>query len=108
MKYTPNPYARRPEDAREPPQGFGPTLKFLGPGLILAGSVVGSGEIILTTTLGATVGFTMLWWILFSCWSKSVFQAELGRYVISSGDTGLKALNRVPGKLGGVSWVVLV
>mgnify|MGYP000462838472 CR=1 FL=1 len=34
MKYTPNPYARRPEDAREPPQGFGPTLKFLGPGLI--------------------------------------------------------------------------
>ena len=55
MKYTPNPYARRPEDAREPPRGLGPTLKFLGPGLILAGSVVGSGEIILTTTLGATV-----------------------------------------------------
>ncbi len=107
MEYTPDPYTRRPDDAREPPSGLGPTLKFLGPGLIVAGSVVGSGEIILTTTLGAAVGFSMLWWILFSCWSKSVLQAELGRCVISSGDTGLKALNHVPGKIGGVSWIVL-
>ena len=108
MEYTSDPYTRRAEDAREPPRGFGPTLKFLGPSLILAGSVVGSGEIILTTTLGATVGFAMLWWVLVSCWCKSVLQAELGRVVISSGDTGIKALNRVPGKLGGISWVVLV
>ena len=108
LKNTPNPYTRNPEDARDPPVGFGSTLKFLGPGMILAGSVVGSGELITTTTLGATVGFTMLWWILLSCWSKSVFQAELGRYIISSGDTGLKALNRVPGKLGGISWVVII
>jgi hypothetical protein len=50
----------------------------------------------------------MLWWVLFSCWSKSILQAELGRCVISSGETGIKALNRVPGKLGGVSWVVLL
>lgn len=108
MEYIPDPYTRRQTDAREPPRGIGQTLKFLGPSLILAGSVVGSGEIILTTTLGATVGFAMLWWVLFSCWSKSVLQAELGRVVISSGETGIKALNRVPGKLGGVSWVVLV
>ena len=62
----------------------------------------------LTTTLGAAVGFTMLWWMLFSCWSKSVLQAELGRCVISSGETGLVALNRVPGKIGRVSWVVAI
>jgi manganese transport protein len=108
MEHTTNPYARRSEDAREPPSGWRPTLKFLGPSLILAGSVVGSGEIILTTTLGAAVGFAMLWWVLLSCWSQSVLQAELGRVVISSGETGIRALNHVPGKLGGVSWVVLV
>ena len=39
MEYRHDPYTRRPEDAREPPQGFAPTLKFLGPSLILAGSV---------------------------------------------------------------------
>lgn len=103
-----NPYARHPEDAREPPKAFTSTLKYLGPGLIITGSVVGSGELILTTTLGATVGFVLLWWILFSCWVKSVFQAELGRYIISSGETGLRALNRVPGKIGRISWVVLI
>ena len=61
MEYTPNSYTRRPEDARKIPQSFAPILKFLAPSLILANSVIGSSEIILTNTLGATVGFTMLW-----------------------------------------------
>ena len=103
-----NPYERRPEDVQEPPVGLWKTLRFLGPGMILVGSVVGSGEIVLTTTLGATVGFVMLWWMLISCWSKSIFQAELARYTISSGEPALQAFNRLPGKLPGphgkVSW----
>ena len=105
-----NPYDRRPEDALEPPVGLWKTLRFLGPGMILVGSVVGSGEIVLTTTLGATVGFVMLWWILISCWSKSIVQAELARYTISSGEPALQAFNRLPGKLPGlrgkVSWFI--
>lgn len=107
-----NPYLRDAGTIREPPTGFGNTLKFLGPGLILAGSVVGSGEIILTTTLGATVGFVMLWWLLLSCWGKSFVQAELARYTVSSGETVLSAFNRLPGKLPGpkgrVSWFIWV
>ncbi len=105
-----NPYLRDSESVQEPPVGFGNTLKFLGPGLILAGSVVGSGEIILTTTFGATVGFVMLWWLLLSCWGKSFVQAELARYTVSSGETVLNAFNRLPGKLPGlkgkVSWFI--
>jgi Mn2+/Fe2+ NRAMP family transporter len=105
-----DPYERRPEYVREPPVGMWNTIKFLGPGLILVGSVVGSGEIILTTTLGATVGFVMLWWMLISCWGKSIVQAELARYTVSSGETVLPAFNRLPGKLPGprkaVSWFI--
>ena len=56
---------------REPPSGLVATLRHLGPSFILVGSVVGSGEIILTTTLGARVGFVMLWWMLLSCAGKS-------------------------------------
>ena len=44
-------------------------------------------------------GFVLLWWVLFSCWIKSLIQAELARYVITTGDTYLRALNRLPGKL---------
>ncbi len=104
-------YALDPKDIKEPPQAFSSTLKFLGPGLILVGSVVGSGEIILTTTLGSMVGFSMFWFVLLSCWSKNIIQAELGRFAISSGEPFLHAFNRLPGKLPAfkgkrVSWYV--
>lgn len=92
----------QPEDAiEEPPTTFVKTLKYLGPSVIISATIVGSGEIVLTASLGAAVGYSMLWWVLLSCWSKSILQAELARYVILSGDTYLRALNRAPGKIPG-------
>ena len=88
------------------PRGFRPILRKLGPGLIISGSIVGSGELIATTTLGAEVGFVALWLIIVSCGIKVVVQEELGRYVVSSGETALQGLNRVPGPRWRVSWVV--
>lgn len=88
------------------PRGFWPTLKQLGPGLIVSGSIVGSGELIATTTLGARVGFAALWLIILSCIIKVIVQEELGRYTISSGDTPFRALDRVPGPRWRTSWVV--
>jgi Mn2+/Fe2+ NRAMP family transporter len=104
-------YALNPNAIQEPPTDFIGRVKFLGPGLVLVGSVVGSGEIILTTTLGSMVGFSMLWFVLVSCWSKNIVQAELGRYTVSSGEPLLHAFNRLPGKLPGfggkkVSWYI--
>ena len=89
-----------------PPRGFLPTLKQLGPGLIISGSIVGSGELIATTTLGARVGFAALWLIILSCLIKVVVQQELGRHTITTGDTPFRALDRVPGPRWRVSWVV--
>ena len=92
----------QPSNAIEnPPSSWLGTIKYLGPSVIISATIVGSGEIILTASLGAAVGFSMLWWVLFSCWSKSILQAELARYVILTGDTYLRAINRVPGKIPG-------
>ena len=66
----------------EPPRTFLDTLKYLGPSVIISATIVGSGEIVLTASLGAAVGYSMLWWVLFSCWSKSILQAELTRYIV--------------------------
>ena len=74
--------------------------------MVLAASIVGSGELIATTTLGAQVGYAALWLVLLSCVVKPVVQAELGRYTVASGETGLEGLNRVPGPRLGVSWLV--
>lgn len=93
-----------------PPANWRARVKYLGPSLIISGSIVGSGEIILTSSLGAAAGFILLWWVLMSCWIKSLVQAELARYTIVSGDTYLRALNRLPGKLWGprgpVGWPI--
>jgi Mn2+/Fe2+ NRAMP family transporter len=101
-----DPYELLPEDIEDPPVTFMAALKRIGPGMILAASIVGSGELIATTTLGAQVGFTALWVILLSCLIKPVLQAEMGRYIIASGETGLAGFNRVPGPRWRVNWVV--
>ncbi len=101
-----DPYHLDPADVENPPRSFAPTFRRIGPGLILAGSIVGSGELIATTVLGAENGYTLLWLILVSCVVKTVVQNELGRYSIGTGETTLEAFNRIPGPRARVSWVV--
>lgn len=101
-----DPYAMPPDNVREPPQSLWAALCKIGPGIILAGSIVGSGELLLTTSLGARWGFVFLWLIVFSCVVKVFVQIELGRYAISSGKPTLGALNEFPGPRWRVHWLV--
>ena len=88
-----------------PPTTLWGALKRIGPSLILTANIVGSGELIMTTALGASVGFVALWVILVSCAVKVVVQLEFGKHAISSGETTLEAFNRLPGpRWRGVSW----
>jgi Mn2+/Fe2+ NRAMP family transporter len=103
-----DPYSLQREDVAEPPRTLLASLLRLGPGIVLAAAIVGSGELIATTTLGAQTGYTALWIILLSCAIKPVVQAELGRYTLASGETGLEALNRLPGPRWRVNWVVWI
>ncbi len=105
---TLDPYRLTPQAVADPPRGILATFRKIGPGMILAASIVGSGELIATTTLGAQTGFAALWIILFSCFIKPIVQAELGRFVISTGETGLEAFDRVPGPRFKVNWIVWV
>ncbi|MCY2973345.1 MAG: Nramp family divalent metal transporter [Planctomycetota bacterium] len=90
-----DPYALPPEAILEPPKSLWQALRKIGPGIILAGTIVGSGELILTTAIGAKHGFTFLWLVLFSCVIKVFVQVELGRYVISTGKPTLGALQQI-------------
>lgn len=101
-----DPYALDPADVSEPPRTWLAILRKIGPGVILCASIVGSGELIATTTLGAQVGYAALWVILLSCFIKPAVQAEIGRYTIASGETGLEGFNRFPGPRWKVNWVV--
>ena len=103
---APNPYALSPGAVEDPPASIRAAFRRIGPGIVLASAIVGSGEVIATTTLGAQVGYLALWIVLLSCAIKPVVQAELGRYTIVTGSTGLEGFNSVPGPRAGVSWLV--
>src|SRR5687768_14434628 len=92
-----DPYVVTDAAIQEPPVSLWTALTKIGPGIILAGSIVGSGELILTTSLGADWGFVFLWLVLFSCVIKVFVQIELGRFAISSGEPTLTALDKLPG-----------
>ena len=101
-----NPYQLRPEDIEDPPRTYVSIFRRIGPGLILASGIVGSGELIATTVLGAEAGYTLLWLIILSCFIKVVVQNELGRYAIGTGETTLEAFDRAPGPRLRASWLV--
>jgi Mn2+/Fe2+ NRAMP family transporter len=87
-------------------------LRFLGPGFILSASIVGSGELIATTTLGARAGFVAFWVIIVSCLVKVAVQLEFGKHTILTGETAMQIFNRLPGPRFGKGrwsvWLVLL
>jgi Mn2+/Fe2+ NRAMP family transporter len=102
-----DPYLVSKESIQEAPSNFRQKLRFLGPGFILSASVVGSGELIATTSLGAKAGFVTLWVILVSCLVKIVLQLEFGRQSIIRGVSAMNLMNGLPGPRFGkqkVSW----
>jgi Mn2+/Fe2+ NRAMP family transporter len=75
--------------------------------MILSASVVGSGELIMTTTLGAKAGFVALWVIIVSCLAKVCVQLEFGKHAIGSGESTMQALNSLAGPAAiGLRWSI--
>jgi Mn2+/Fe2+ NRAMP family transporter len=103
----PDPYVITIDKIQDPPKTLWGVLRHLGPGFILSAAVVGSGELIATTALGAKAGFITLWIIILSCLVKVTLQLEWGKHTIHSGETTMTALNKLPGgKMGNVNWSI--
>src|SRR4029078_4858879 len=100
-----DPYALPADATKEPPHTLRTAVRQIGPGLVLAASIVGTGELINTTGLGAKAGFSLLWLILVSCVIKVFVQVELGRYAITHGKTTLAAFDTLPGPRIGTTWI---
>jgi Mn2+/Fe2+ NRAMP family transporter len=92
---------------KEPPISLSGKLRFLGPGFILSASIVGSGELIATTVLGAKGGFITFWVILISCLVKVAIQLEFGKHAILTGLSPMQGFNKLGGlRLGKSNWAV--
>ncbi|WP_306231555.1 Nramp family divalent metal transporter [Agrococcus beijingensis] len=106
-----DPYVLSVDDIKAPPTTWRGRAKFLGPGMITSAAVVGSGELLTATALGAEVGFILLWLVLVSTFVKVWVQVELGRWSISTGRVAIDGYDDVPpriGKRGWMAWLVLL
>jgi Mn2+/Fe2+ NRAMP family transporter len=85
------------------------SLAAIGPGIVVAGSVIGGGELINTPLQAAKFGFVLLWVVLLSCVIKYFLQIEIARHCLVHNRTTVQALNQVPGpKFRRTSWPVLI
>ena len=82
-------------------------LLAVGPGIVLAAGVIGSGELINTPLQAARFGFVLLWAVLLSCVIKYFLQVEVGRYCLVHNRTVFQALSPFPGpRFRQTSWLV--
>ena len=100
---------RSSQEAGAANSGFGrwwTMLASVGPGIVVTGSVIGSGELVNTPVQAATFGFILLWAVLLSCVIKYFLQVEIARHCLVHGRTTFQALNECPGPLvRGTSWI---
>lgn len=85
------------------------SLSAVGPGIIVAGSVIGAGELVNVPVQAAKFGFVLLWAVLISCVIKIFLQIEIGRHCLVHRRTTIEALNECPGpRWRGTSWTALL
>ncbi|MBM4193169.1 MAG: hypothetical protein FJ202_02145 [Gemmatimonadetes bacterium] len=79
--------AWKPAELPEPPQpkGLG-WLKVVGPGVIVLGVSIGSGEFLLGPAAFVRSGFSLLWVCGVAIFFQTVFNTELMRYTLATGE----------------------
>ncbi len=94
-----------PPPRREPLPAPVPLRRMLGPGVILVGLSVGSGEFVLWPRLTADFGFAVFW----ACWIGVTLQfflnLEIERYTLATGESAVTGFQRL---WRGWGWVFLV
>jgi len=93
-------------DSRQPPRRLAGILISIGPGIVVIGSVMGSGELINTPVQAATFGIVLFWAVILACLIKFFLQVEFGRHALVHGRTPFQSFNSLPGlKIKKTSWI---
>ena len=68
-----------------PPYNFGNVIRIIGPGTILLGVSIGSGEWLLGPAVATTYGPTLLWIVTVSVLLQLALNYEMLRYTVATG-----------------------
>lgn len=81
--------ARRPM-GREAPASLGGRLRQVGPGLVVAATGVGAGDMVSSLSAGTAYGTTLIWAIVIGALLKYVLTEGIGRWYMATGETILE------------------
>ncbi len=73
--------------------------KMIGPGAIMVGLAVGSGELVLWPWIISRFGAVMAWAPLLAVFLQCWFNLEIGRWAIATGESALNGLSRASMKI---------
>ena len=89
------------------PQGFG-WLKAVGPGVIVLGISVGSGEFLLGPAVFVRHGLSLLWVVAIAVTLQTIFNTELMRYTLATGEPAFTGFMRTRPSSTAWAWVYAV
>ncbi len=89
------------------PQGFG-WLKAVGPGVIVLGVSIGSGEFLLGPAVFVRHGLSLLWVVGIAVMLQTIFNTELMRYTLATGEPAFTGFMRTRPSSTAWAWVYAV
>ena len=85
----------QPLQQAELPEREKPILKMMGPGLVMAGLAIGSGELIMWPWITSVVGAQLLWAAAIGIFLQLWVNIEIGRWAIVTGESPFTGMARV-------------
>lgn len=88
-----DPWVRAELPSPPAPRGLA-WLGVVGPGVIVLGASIGSGEFLLGPAVFVRHGFSLLWVTALAVWLQTVFNTELMRYTLATGEPAFTGFMR--------------
>lgn len=80
----------------------------IGPGIVVAATGVGAGDLVATLVAGAKYGYALLWAAIIGAIIKMALAEGVGRWTLASGRTLFDGWASLPGRVGGrMNWATL-
>ena len=84
----------QPLQEKELPERTKPILKMIGPGVVIAGLAIGSGELIMWPWITSVVGAQLLWAAAIGIFLQLWVNIEIGRWTIVTGESPFTGMAR--------------
>jgi Mn2+/Fe2+ NRAMP family transporter len=99
-----DPWVRAELPAPPMPKGLG-WMAVVGPGVIVLGASIGSGEFLLGPAAFVKYGMSLLWVTGVAIWFQAIFNTEVMRYVLATGEPAFTGFMRTRPSSTAWAWI---